>query len=221
MSNRIIAIGDIHGCSQALNTLLDVIQPGPNDTLIPLGDYIDRGPDSSGVVETLCNLVGRCNLVPLLGNHELIMRQGLKGGEAFHFWMTCGGDATVASYGGDVENIPQHHLVFFQNCRSYYESQNHIFVHASYQANLPMAEQSPEVIFWEHLTEDVPPPHHSGKKVVVGHTPQVDGEIYDMGHVMLIDTLCFGGQWLTALEVNSGELWQADNHGNLRERSDR
>lgn len=219
MDSRMIAIGDIHGCANALKTLLDAIRPSSEDTLILLGDYVDRGPQSAEVVEILCNLVGSCNLVPLIGNHELIMQQGLQGGDPFRFWMTCGGDATLASYGGDIQNIPQHHLVFFQNCRAYYETDKHIFVHASYQPHLPMGEQDPQVIYWEHLSEEVPGPHYTGKKVFVGHTPQIDGEIYEMEHLTLIDTFCFGGKWLTALEANTGEMWQADNHGSLKERS--
>ena len=119
----------------------------------------------------------------------------------------------------DVVGWHKHHHVFFQNCRSYYETDDHIFVHASYQSDLPMSDQVPEIIFWEHLTEEVPPPHFTGKKVFVGHTPQVDGEVYDMGHMMLIDTFCFGGKWLTAIDANSGEIWQADNHGSLREKA--
>lgn len=218
MTDRIIAIGDIHGCATALKTLLTAIDLGSSDTLVTLGDYIDRGPDSSEVVETLCNLLGSCNFVPLLGNHELIMKDAMQDSSKFKFWMNCGGDATLGSYGGDMRNIPQHHMIFFQHCQSFYESSDHIFVHASYQHDLPMHEQFPEVIFWEHLTEEVPPPHYSGKKVLVGHTPQIDGEIYDMDHLLLLDTFCFGGKWLTAIDVTSGEVWQADNHGNLREK---
>jgi serine/threonine protein phosphatase 1 len=67
---RTIAIGDVHGCSAALAALLEVIAPTPRDTLIPLGDMIDRGPDSRGVLEQLIALAARCRLIPLLGNHE-------------------------------------------------------------------------------------------------------------------------------------------------------
>lgn len=220
MSDRTIAIGDIHGCATALKTLLDAIQPTSSDTLVPLGDYIDRGPHSAEVIEILGNLVGTCRLVPLVGNHELIMQRGMSDPAQYQYWLNCGGEATVASYGGDVRNIPQHHHAFLQNCRPFYETDSHIFVHASYQASLPMSDQEPDIMFWEHLTEDVPPPHCSGKKVFVGHTPQVDGEVYDMGHIKLIDTFCFGGQWLTACDSESGKIWQADNHGNLREKGE-
>ena len=61
-----------------------------------------------------------------------------------------------------------------------------------------------------------PGPHESGKTVIVGHSSQKSGEILDRGHMMCIDTFCFGGGWLTALDVQSGELWQADRDGDLR-----
>src|SRR5262245_37847694 len=68
--SRTIAIGDVHGCSTALAALLDAIGPVESDTVVTLGDYIDRGPDSKGVIEQLIALEQRCRLVPLLGNHE-------------------------------------------------------------------------------------------------------------------------------------------------------
>lgn len=70
MASRAIAIGDIHGCLDALAALIDAIGPGPEDTLVTLGDHIDRGPDSPGVLDRLIALAGRCRLVPLLGDHE-------------------------------------------------------------------------------------------------------------------------------------------------------
>ena len=56
----------------------------------------------------------------------------------------------------------------------------------------------------------------SGKTVIVGHTPQVDGEVLDLGHLICIDTYCFGTGWLTAMDVDTGEIWQADQDGILR-----
>jgi serine/threonine protein phosphatase 1 len=69
---------------------------------------------------------------------------------------------------------------------------------------------------WTHLHLRVPPPHASGKTVIVGHTPQVDGEVLDLGHLICIDTFCCGGGWLTALEVHTREIWQTDRDGRLR-----
>ncbi len=70
---RILVIGDIHGCNNALQALLATIQPGPKDLIVTLGDYIDRGPDSFGVLETLIPLYEQSILLPLRGNHEVIL----------------------------------------------------------------------------------------------------------------------------------------------------
>jgi serine/threonine protein phosphatase 1 len=61
-----------------------------------------------------------------------------------------------------------------------------------------------------------PGPHESGKTVIVGHTSQKSGEILDLGHLVCIDTYCHGGSWLTALEVTTGQVWQANRNGELR-----
>src|SRR4051812_30312448 len=79
MAGRTIAIGDVHGCLRALAALLDAIGPDWEDTLVPLGDYIDRGPDSRGVLDQLLALAKRCRLVPLLGNHEEMLIAAVQG----------------------------------------------------------------------------------------------------------------------------------------------
>jgi serine/threonine protein phosphatase 1 len=215
---RAIAIGDIHGCAVALQTLLDEIKPTRDDTIVGIGDYVDRGMDSAGVLEILVELVPICRFVPLIGNHELMMYKALhskKKGE-FDFWCQHGGDATLASYGGRIDNVPQYHVTFLSHCLRFYETDTHFFIHANYDADLPLAQQVDEVIFWQHIREVPPGLHVSGKIAVVGHTPQVEGEIRDLGHVKIIDTYCYGDQWLTALDVNNGTIWQANNLGQLR-----
>ena len=72
-TTRTIAIGDIHGCSAALDALLDAIRPRPEDAIVTLGDYINRGPDSRGVLDRLIKLSNQCRLIPLLGNHEQML----------------------------------------------------------------------------------------------------------------------------------------------------
>jgi serine/threonine protein phosphatase 1 len=62
----------------------------------------------------------------------------------------------------------------------------------------------------------MPPPHQSGKKAVVGHTPQISGDILDLGHLVCIDTYCYGDGWLTALDVDSGEVFQTNRDGQVR-----
>ena len=214
--SRLIAIGDIHGCSRALHTLLREIDLKPQDTLVTLGDYVDRGPDSAAVLEMMVDLVSRCRLVPLIGNHELMMVRGIEHRDEFDFWQSCGGAATLASYGGRISNIPSSHRMFLNHCVRYFEAENHFFVHANYDEMVPLAEQPDEILFWTHIQEIPPGPHLSGKKAIVGHTPQADGEVNDMGHVCLIDTFCYGGGWLTAVEVNSAQVWQANDLGELR-----
>lgn len=216
MSGRVIAIGDIHGCASALDALLDSIEITPADTIVTLGDYIDRGPDSSAVIERLVDLISTCKLVPLLGNHELMMLEVVRESYDPSFWLSCGGDATVASYGGDLRNVPQHHRMFFKHCVRHHETDRHIFVHANYEFDLPVSEQSDSILFWEHIINEVPPPHVSGKRVFVGHTPQQDGMVVDMGHLVLLDTFCFGGKYLSAMDADTGFVWQADNHGKVR-----
>src|SRR5947209_2745279 len=99
MAGRTIAIGDIHGCSVALRALLDAIDLGVDDTLVTLGDYIDRGPDSRGVLDLLIDLRMRYRLVPLLGNHEALLLAALSDRQALELWLSCGGVETVRSYG--------------------------------------------------------------------------------------------------------------------------
>ena len=214
---RTIAIGDIHGCATALQRLLKEIQPTPKDTVIGIGDYVDRGMNSALVIETLIDLVSKCRFVPLIGNHELMMYKAIHNRKAdFDFWYQHGGNATLASYGGRIEDIPQHHMTFLSHCVRFYETDSHFFIHANYESELPLSEQPDEVVFWQHIREIPPSVHMSGKIAVVGHTPQTEGTIRDLGHVKIIDTYCYGDQWLTALDVESGTIWQANNLGELR-----
>jgi serine/threonine protein phosphatase 1 len=149
---RTIAIGDIHGCSLALKALVDAIDPGPEDLLVPLGDYIDRGPDSRGVLDQVIALAERCVLVPLLGNHEEMLLAALEGQSELRYWLKFGGTEALASYGyrggpdlrpGDLRAlIPGEHLDFIRQCRDYFETVGHIFVHAYYEPDRPLQEQS-------------------------------------------------------------------------------
>jgi serine/threonine protein phosphatase 1 len=131
-----------------------------------------------------------------------------------------GGLATLASYrpGRDIALIPDEHFEFLEGCLDYYETDRYIFAQANYFPDIPMDEQPPLMLRWESLRDTTPGPHISGKTVIVGHTSQKGGEILDLGHLKCIDTYCHGGGWLTALEVVTGEVWQADREGNLRRR---
>ena len=220
MSARTIAIGDIHGCSAALDALIAAVRPRAEDVVVTLGDYIDRGPDSRGVLDRLIDLRGRCRLVPLLGNHDQMLLDVRAGTYPIDWLLDIGGTATLDSYGPgrSLDLIPEAHYEFLGACRDFYESDGHIFVHANYYPDLAMAEQPVGMLRWESLRDMTPGPHESGKPVIVGHTSQKSGEILDLGHLKCIDTYCYGGGWLTALDVVTGEAWQANQRGKVRRR---
>ena len=215
MPGRLIAIGDIHGCSLALRAVLDAIDPRADDTIVGLGDYVDRGPDACGVVEMLRALRGRTRLVAILGNHDEMMLKVCGGRrDLFTDWLLFGGHATLNSYHTLLPaGIWPKHLEFLEACPLVYETERHFFVHGSYREEMPLGEQSRDVLLWESLKHRRPGPHVSGKIAIVGHSSQKSGRILDLGYLKCIDTWCYGNGWLTALEVNTGRIWQADKEG--------
>jgi serine/threonine protein phosphatase 1 len=225
MPSRTIAIGDIHGCSRALGSLLEAIQPRTDDVIVPLGDYVNRGPDSRGVIDRLIALEAQCTVLPLLGNHDQMLLDARAGRpRAFSIWMRMGGGPTLLSYGAsaatatrnDLARLPAEHSSFLERCRPYHETEAYIFVHAKYKADSPMDRQPDWLLRWEPLRDGIPGPHVTGKTVIAGHTSQKSAEILDLGHLVCIDTHCYGGGWLTALEVHTRQVWQADPQGKLR-----
>src|SRR5436309_1445969 len=99
MSGRMIAIGDIHGCSLALAALVQAIDLVGADTIVTLGDYVDRGLDSKGVLGQLISLADRCRLIPILGNHDEMMLHARDGRSDLQFWLNCGGVSALDRYG--------------------------------------------------------------------------------------------------------------------------
>jgi serine/threonine protein phosphatase 1 len=217
MPGRTIAIGDIHGCSAALDALLAVMRPCVEDTIVTLGDYINRGPDSKGVIDRLIALGSRCRLVPILGNHDQMLLDVRSGKHPLYWLLDMGGTATLDSYGPgrDLSLIPVEHFDFLASCRDYHETDTHIFLHANYYPDLSMAEQPAGMLRWESLRETTPGPHESGKIVIAGHTSQKSGDILDLGHLKCIDTYCHGGGWLTAMDPRSERVWQSDRGGRV------
>jgi serine/threonine protein phosphatase 1 len=220
VADRLIAIGDIHGCRVALDTLLDAIAPGPKDVIVTLGDYVDRGPNSRGVVDRLIELGKTTRLVGLLGNHEEMMLDVVRHGEPHHSWIRYGGVQTLDSYGfdGDLDFLPPEHDRFFDSLGDYFVMDDFFFTHAAYDPEIELAQQDSEILRWYALTDGLPAPHVSGKTAIVGHTANRDGEILDAGHLMCIDTYCYGGGWLTAVDLYSRKIWQASEEGKLRNR---
>jgi serine/threonine protein phosphatase 1 len=217
---RYLAIGDIHGYAGVLRELLAAVQVRPDDQIITLGDYVDRGPDSRGVIDEMLALQKRGQLIALRGNHDSMMLEARKGPDYLREWLFCGGRSTLASYGdpeadGLLEKVPAEHWKFLEeDCVDWYEIDTHFFVHANANADLPLEEQPLYLLHWEALYDARP--HCSGKVMVCGHTKQRSGQPRNWGHAVCIDTWVYGDGWLTCLDVKSGRLWQANRHGDLR-----
>jgi len=218
MLGRLIAIGDLHGCLAALDAILEHVAPQADDTIVTLGDYIDRGPDSRGVIARLLELRTACRLTPLLGNHDDILLDICQGAEELMGdWLTFGGEQTLASYQTmKPHKIPADHIEFLESCTLMHETERHFFTHGSYDPRLPLDEQNPRLLLWGKLRPTPPGPHPSGKIAIVGHTAQRDGRILDLGYLKCIDTCCYGNGYLTALDVNTGQVWQADKKGAMK-----
>ena len=176
--SKTFVIGDIHGCHSALVELLARLQPDPQkDTLIFLGDYIDRGPDSSKVISEVLELRKRFQrLITLKGNHEDALLDYLAG-SGQDFYLGIGGRQTLASYGmtgtgtGPLhEGIPAAHLFFLRDLLSYWEDDNHIFVHAALRPGLHLSQQPAEWLFWGGNGRFANQDYDFGKRVVFGHT---------------------------------------------------
>jgi serine/threonine protein phosphatase 1 len=216
---RTLAIGDLHGCALHLNRLLAAIEPAVDDTLIFLGDYVDRGPDSHGVINRLLELQKSHSCIFLKGNHELMMLRSRTDKSEHRMWLQVGGAQTLGSYGsapgrsGTLADVPKEHWDFLEACRDYYETESHIFVHANLEPETPVAEQEELYLFWEFL--DKPVAHCSGKTMICGHSSQKSGEVLDFGSAICIDTFAYGGGKLTALDVEKREYWQADVLGRV------
>lgn len=217
-SPRVIAIGDIHGCATALRTLLDGIKIQSADWIICLGDAIDRGPDSHGVILQLLELQSCCRFTGILGNHEQMLLEARTGQMPIQEWLVHGGAETLDSYGKNfgVSAVDQRHIDFLETWGDYAETPGHFFAHGNYIASRPLVDQPWDELRWQSLNWHTPSVHCSGKTAVLGHTSQKNGEILNLGHLVCIDTYCCGGHWLTALDVTTGAVWQANEAGQFR-----
>ena len=218
---RTIAIGDIHGCRRALDILLEEVRPAADDVVITLGDYVDRGPDTCGVIERLLRLQGECRLHPLKGNHEVMMLEARTDSMMEKEWRRHGGDRALQSYASTrrhptLADVPAAHWAFLEACGDSHETETHLFAHANVDPGLPMHLQPASCLFWSFLDGDAEP-HFSGKTLVVGHTSQKSGLPRHLGHTVCIDTFAWGGGWLSALIIEARLIVQASEDGRVRE----
>lgn len=220
---RIYAIGDIHGRSDLLVQLLGEVDAHDRTQaqnkrrfLVFLGDFIDRGPDSEGVISILINdLPSRFTPFFLKGNHEALLLAFLADPGAFDIWQYNGGLATLASYGCEagwdhftasdaaercreafIARLPEAHLRFFRSLRLSVVLGDYLFVHAGLRPGIPIERQREEDLIWirhEFLDHD----GDFGKVVVHGHTPTPAPEVRH--NRICIDTGAWQSGRLTAL----------------------
>jgi serine/threonine protein phosphatase 1 len=170
------AIGDVHGRLDLLMDLLSQIithANGRSCKLVFLGDYIDRGPDSAGVVELVRRFQQRWpeGVLCLKGNHEAMLLEVVKEPAAIPWWLGNGGDATLASFGvSHPGDLPAGVLSWMAGLVTMYEDEHRYFVHAGLHPGLSLSEQDDQTKLWirdEFLSID----YNFGKHVVHGHTP--------------------------------------------------
>jgi len=214
MMDRIFAIGDIHGCLDKLKSLIARVPiDGDRDTLVFIGDYIDRGPDSKEVVECVLDLRRQINrVICLMGNHEDMLLNYVLHHKDGAMYLSNGGEATAASYGyrhtlrGQTIDIPLHHMEFFTTLLPYYETEEFIFVHAGLRPGIPLREQSTHDMLWirhEFMLSD----WNFGKTVVFGHTPR-DVPILEADKIGIDTGAVYGGN-LTCIELPERIIYQA------------
>ncbi len=222
------AVGDIHGELGKLDRLLVKLELQPEDRLVFLGDYVDRGPDSAGVVSRLLELSRHHECTFLLGNHESMMLDflgfkgaGYFGGDAF---LMNGGDRTLASYGyfdrerPDREGfeLPKEHEDFYKSLLLSHRDGDYVFVHAGLGASqlrlddaaYALKKTRPEDLLWNRTSCDLP--HRLGVTIVYGHTPAEDfGVRWNLPYSIGVDTGAVYGGPLTAIRLPDETVFQA------------
>jgi serine/threonine protein phosphatase 1 len=225
---RIYAIGDVHGRLDLLDALLFRIEAdersrgGAKTQLIFLGDLVDRGPQSAGVVQRALELKESGRSVRLLmGNHEEVFLKALGGSlEALRFFVKIGGRATILSYGFSeaeydaldydelserlIERVPASHVSFMKSFEDQIAIGDYLFVHAGIRPRVPLKEQTGGDLRWIR-SEFLDYRGSHGQIVVHGHT--ICDEVEERPNRIGIDTGAFASGRLTALALESGERW--------------
>jgi len=217
LPRRLFAVGDVHGCIDELEALLEAISPAAGDEIVFVGDYIDRGPSPSGVIERLLRLrdTTEAACVFLRGNHEDMFLAWLgeegRHGDAF---LLNGGRGTIESYGvparcsGEVAktHLPESHLAFLRGLRYRHVRERFLFVHAGVSPRRSLEEQREEDLLWireEFIRNRHPFPY----TVIFGHTPHRE-VVWHAPWKIGIDTGCVYGNKLTCLELRSATLYE-------------
>lgn len=218
---RLYAVGDIHGCAGLLETLLEKINAdasGRKRRLIFLGDYVDRGEDSKGVIDRLLSIRARePETIFLKGNHEQAILDFLDAPARNEDWLHWGGDKTLESYGAaDIwsksperlaseltDRMPAAHLEFLKALELWRILGDYVFVHAGFRPGVPLDDQTEEDCLWIREAFHNAPPEGRPKEVVVhGHHPVKKPQ--DHGWRIAVDTGAVWSDALTAVVLEGG-----------------
>jgi serine/threonine protein phosphatase 1 len=207
MSGDIYVIGDIHGCLAPLQRLLEHLEPDlRRDRLLFVGDYIDRGPNSRGVVDYILHLRARHpaeNIICLRGNHEVMFADFLAGKDR-QLFLFNGGLNTLRDYWGDDWDelselaLPLDHGRFLRDLLPFYETPDYIFVHGGLKPGMPLEDQADEDLYWIR-GEFIASTEDFGRRVIFGHTPFKKPLI--LPNKIGIDTGLVYGNYLTCLKL--------------------
>ena len=216
----IFAIGDVHGCADELAELLEVLPLRDDSTIVTLGDYIDRGPNSRRVLELLMEARERHRVVTLAGNHEEMLREFLDGSDAGRVarFILNGGSTTLADFANDHGEwvIPADFVRFLDDLLLWYETDDHFFVHAGVP-DRALAEIDPvrdrDELLWIRRAF-ISNPRSWEKRIVHGHTPVNAVEL--SATRINVDTACAYGGFLTAIELPSHRIYSVPRKTGLR-----
>jgi serine/threonine protein phosphatase 1 len=211
---KIFAIGDIHGCISKLDKMMAQLNiDARNDTLVFIGDYIDRGSDPKGVVDSILDIRKRIkNVVCLLGNHEQMFLNYYLEHKDEDLFMHNGGMSTMISYGVNPSGrekltIPNDHMEFFITLLLSYETDDYIFVHAGLRPGIPIQRQNFEDLLWIRY-DFINSPYDFKKIVIFGHTPlSFTTPLIDKNKIGLDTGAVYGGK-LTCIELPEMKIHQ-------------
>lgn len=214
MTQKIFAVGDIHGSFEKLRDLMKILpwNRDRGDLLLFIGDYVDRGPRSREVVQFLVDLKkGGGNFIFLKGNHEKMLLDFYTEHKDQMLYVANGGAETIASYvegaiGRKAFILPEDHLEFLVTLKLWHETEDYIFVHAGLRDGIPLEEQSEEDVIW--IREDfIYSSYDWNKRVIFGHTA-LETPFVTPGKIG-IDTGAVYGNKLTAVELPGMRFYQA------------
>jgi serine/threonine protein phosphatase 1 len=186
-------IPDIHGRLDLLcEGLAQIIERSRDEggVIVALGDYVDKGPASKGVIDRLLAGVGEgFSLITLKGNHDAMMVDALQDPAKIADWLAKGGDAALGSYGGEIANVPQIHIDWLSRLGLIHLDAHRLYVHAGVDPELPLSQQREKTLLWKRYPKGFP--DGFGKlHVVHGHDNCPDGPLLYQGRTNL-DTLAW------------------------------